>query len=114
MKQRIKKAVARVCGAKILDCRVLGIPVIVVYKRDVWNYNIFFLCVPLLRITKGPKVRGISLLLMTWLYKAIKYLFFKWSVERDPDNFCVKFCGLAIYRSVVFAPYKFETSAFRA
>lgn len=117
MEQRIIKItslIARVCGTKILDCRVLGIPVMAIYKRDVWHYNIFFLCVPLLRITKEPKVRGVSLLLMTWLHKVIKYLLFKWSVERTPDNFCVKFCGTAIYRSVVLMPYKFGTASFRA
>lgn len=102
----------KACGNKKVEMKLFGIQLFLVAKPDKWHTNIFILYFPVLRIDTEPTKFEINFLLLTWFYKAIKYLFTKWNIVKEENELRISFCGMTIYAEKEIRPYTFPSALF--
>ena len=108
----IREIVSRMCGEPYLVFRFLTIPIFTITIRDPHHYNFFILFIPVLQVITGPEIYSIDILLFTWLYKSIKYLFTGWSYINTEELTRIAFCGKTIYEEKTIRPYDFPSTKF--
>lgn len=100
-------------GNAIWELKLFGVQLVLIAQPDKWHTNVFLFYIPVLRIDTEPTKFGINLLILTWFYKVIKYMFTKWEYVRKENEIQLFFCGLNVYHRKDVVPFRFPTAMFR-
>lgn len=111
--QKLVTRFKRARGDKAWELRLFGIQLFLIAQPDKQHINVFILYIPFLRIDCEPTKFGINLLVLTWLFKAVKYAFTKWRIIQTKSEMRIVFCGFNVYQRQDVAPYKFPSAQFR-
>lgn len=119
MKQKLKQLFSQVLarirrarGEKKVEIKILGIQLLLIAKPGLYNWNIFVLYIPLLRVDAAPNGFGVNLVILTWIYKALRNLFTRWEIVKTKNSVQLRFCGVSLYRRAEVIPWRFPSAMF--
>lgn len=112
MMQLLKEKIQTALGKPVFVIKFLGYPVFSIRKRTPHHTHIHFFGIPLFRIINEPAKKGFSILLLTWLTKALKAAVTGWKYTKTNDGVQIFFGKIPIYQNMIRKPFQFPTAQF--